>query len=263
MRAGFIGLGAQGKYLAVNIAAAHDLMVYDVRREPLDDLAAAGAKVANSPRDIGQHAEVTCVCVLDDAQVESVLLGSDGLLAGASPGTIVAIHSTIQPATVAKIAEAAAPRGVEIVDAPVSGGEAGARRKTMSYMVGGSARAMDKCMPLFQCSGSNITRTGALGSGMRAKLAHQVIVCLNMLAAYEGMRLGREAGLSEEVLQKVIHDGAAQSRIADNWFRLSMRPHTIPVFEKDLRLCLKFAQELGMLLPGTALAQQLIETIVP
>src|SRR5579859_4936622 len=247
MKAGFIGLGQQGKYLAINLAAAgHDLMVYDVRREPLEELARAGATIADSPRAIGRHGEVTAICVLDDAQLEAVVLGSDGVLAAAAPGAVVVIHSTVEPSSIAKIAAAASPLKIEVVDAPVSGGDA----------------AVERCLPLFRTSGQSITRTGPSGSGIRAKLAHQLIVCLNMLAASEGMRLGREAGLPSAILEQVVHEGGAQSRIADHWSQLSLRSAT-PVFFKDLQICLKFAHDLGLSVPGAALVQQLLEQIVP
>jgi 2-hydroxy-3-oxopropionate reductase len=263
MKTGFIGLGQQGKYLAINLAqAGHDLMVYDVRRGPLEELAHAGATIADSPKAIGHHAEVTSICVLDDAQLEAVVLGPEGVLAAAAPGTVVVIHSTVEPSSIAKIAAAAADLNIEVVDAPVSGGEPAAKGKTMSYMVGGSDRAVERCMPLFRVSGQSITRTGSSGSGIRAKLAHQLIVCLNMLAAYEGMRLGRQAGLSSAILEQVVHEGGAQSRIADHWSQLSLRSAT-PVFYKDLQICLKFAHQLGLSVPGAALVQQLLEQIVP
>jgi 3-hydroxyisobutyrate dehydrogenase-like beta-hydroxyacid dehydrogenase len=263
MKTGFIGLGQQGKHLAINLAqAGHDLMVYDVRREPLEELARAGATIADSPKAIGRHAEVTSICVLDDAQLDDVVLGPEGVLAAAVPGSVVVVHSTVEPSSIAKIAAAAAALKIELVDAPVSGGEPGAKGKTMSYMVGGSDRAVERCMPLFRTSGRNITRTGSSGSGIRAKLAHQLIVCINMLAAYEGMRLGREAGLPSAILEQVVHEGGAQSRIADHWSQLSLRSAT-PVFYKDLQICLKFAHELGLSVPGAALVQQLLEQIVP
>jgi 3-hydroxyisobutyrate dehydrogenase-like beta-hydroxyacid dehydrogenase len=263
MKTGFIGLGQQGKYLAINLAqAGHDLMVYDIRREPLEELARAGATIADSPRAIGRHAEVIAICVLDDAQLEAVVLGPDGVLSTAAPGTVVVIHSTVEPSSIAKIAAAAAASKIEVVDAPVSGGEPGAMGKTMSYMAGGSDAAVERCLPLFRTSGQSITRTGPSGSGIRAKLAHQLIVCLNMLAASEGMRLGRAAGLPSGILEQVVHEGAAQSRLADHWSQLSLRSAT-PVFFKDLQICLKFAHELGLSVPGAALVQQLLHQIVP
>ena len=264
MKIGFIGLGTQGKYLAVNLAqAGHDLMVHDLRREPLEALAECGATIASSAAAVGRHGEVVEICVLDDAQVEAVVAGPDGVLAGAAPGTVIAVHSTVDPATIARLAAIAAAREVELIDAPVSGSESGARNKTMSYMVGGSARAFAKCRPLFETSGSNITHTGGLGTGIRAKLAHQLIICVNILAAAEGMRLGVEAGVAPEILQKIVHDGAAQSRMADRWFAMKMNPNARSVFYKDLQLCLKFAHDLKLSVPGAALAQQLLDEIVP
>jgi len=264
MKVGFIGLGTQGKYLAVNlVAAGHDVMVYDVRREPLDDLKTAGAKIARSNREVGEHSEVVAICVLSDAQLETVVLADDGVLAGARPGTIIAVHSTVEPATITRLAEAAQARKIELIDAPVSGSEAGAKNKTMSYMVGGSETAFAKCRPLFATSGPKITHTGALGTGIRAKIAHQLIICINMLAAYEGMRLGRESGVSAEILEKVVHEGAAQSLMADSWSKWKLAPHATGVFYKDLQLILKFAHELNLPVPGAALTQQLLETIVP
>jgi 3-hydroxyisobutyrate dehydrogenase-like beta-hydroxyacid dehydrogenase len=264
MKVGFIGLGTQGKYLAINLATSgYDLMVYDVRREPLDELATVGATIGLSAKEVGSHSEVVEICVLNDAQLDSVLLGDEGVLAGAHAGTIIAVHSTVEPGTITRLAEAAKAHDVELIDAPVSGSETGAKNKTMSYMVGGSAAAFEKCRPLFATSGPKLTHTGPLGTGIRAKLAHQLIICVNMLAAYEGMRLGREAGLSAELLEKVVHEGAAQSLVAERWSSLKLAPHANAVFYKDLQLCLKFSHELGLSAPGAALAQQLLNTIVP
>ena len=264
MKVGFIGLGTQGKYLAVNLAeAGHDLMVFDIRREPLAVLAQAGAKIGGSSREVGAHGEVVEICVLDDAQLDAVMLGPDGVLAGAQPGTIVAIHSTVEPSTIARLAEAGAQRKVEVIDVPVSGSETGARNKTMSYMAAGSLAAFETCKPLFATSGPKITHCGPLGSGIRAKLAHQLIIAVNMLAAYEGMTMGVEAGLAPDILQKVVQEGAAQSRVADRWFAMAMHPSSRGVFYKDLQLCIKFAHELNLSIPGAALAQQLLDRIVP
>jgi len=266
MKTGFIGLGVQGKYLAINQArAGYDLMAYDVRKEPLEDLAAAGAKIATSSREVGQHSEVVQVCVLDDAQVERVMFGSDGVLAGAAAGTIVVIHSTVRPSTIAKVADAAVKQGIEVIDAAVSGSEGGARAKTMSYMVGSSEAAFAKCRPLFETSGTKIVRTGGPGTGIRAKIAHQLIICVNLLAAHEGMLLGVKAGLDAQTLEAVVRDGMAQSRVAEAWSRIRtlMGPHARAVFYKDLQVCLEYGHELGLSLPGAALTQQLLDELVP
>jgi 3-hydroxyisobutyrate dehydrogenase len=264
MKFGFIGLGVQGKYLAINEArAGHDLMAYDVRAEPLAELAQAGAKIANSSREVGAHGEVVQVCVLDDAQVEEVVAGKDGVLAGAKPGTILVIHSTIRPSTIEKMAALAEKRGVEVADVPVSGSERGAREKTMSYMVGGSDAALVKCKPLFEASGSKIVRTGPLGTGIRAKIAHQLAVCVNMLSAYEAMSMADKAGLDRDTLIKVIGDGAAQSRMADGILKRLIASSSNRVFRKDLKLCLEYAEELGIPTPGAKLALETLDKMVP
>jgi 3-hydroxyisobutyrate dehydrogenase-like beta-hydroxyacid dehydrogenase len=264
VKVGFIGLGMQGKYMAVNLAeAGYGLMVFDTRPEPLAELARAGAKIAASNAEVAAHAEIVQVCVLNDAQVEAVVAGPKGLLETAKPGTIIVIHSTIEPATIEKLVPKAAAKQVELLDVPVSGSEKGARAKTMSFMAGGSKAALDKCRPLFETSGPKIQHVGALGAGTRAKLAHQIIISINMLAAYEGMRVGVESGLDAKILEKVIQEGLAQSWIADHWSDLKFGPHSQMVFHKDLSLGMKLADDLGIAVPGAGLAQQLLSKIVP
>jgi 2-hydroxy-3-oxopropionate reductase len=263
MKVAFIGLGVQGKYLAINIAeAGHDLLAYDLRSAPLAQVVSRGAKAAKSGRECGEHGEIVCICVLDDQQLKGALLGDDGVLAGIGKGAIIAVHSTVEPGTIAELAQAARAKGAELIDAPVSGSEPGARNKTMAHMVGGSTEAFARCRPIFEVSGPNVIHTGPLGTGIRAKLAHQIMVCLNMLSAYEGMQLGVAAGVAPEVLTKVMSAGSAQSRIAERWFQRKLHAQAREVFYKDLRLCIKYAHELNLPVPGAALAQQLLDRIV-
>ncbi len=270
-RVGFIGLGNIGKPMAVNVATAgFDLMVYDVREEPLTELAALGATVAHSPREIGAHGEIIELVVVDDAQVEAVTLGEGGVLSGAKPGSIIAIHSTVHPKTVRKIAELAKARGVDVIDAQVSGGERGAQAKTLCYMVGGDKALFERCRPVFATSGANIFHLGELGAGAIAKLAHNLIVYVNMLAASEGMRLTEKAGLDLKALQEVVHVSAGQSRVADNWLqqRRLKEAYTsgpqglMQLIHKDLRLALELGHDIGLPLPGAALTQQLIDRVL-
>ena len=263
VRVGFIGLGKQGKPLARNLVeAGRALAVYDLRAEPVAELVKHGAIAATSPRDAAQKSNVVAICVVDDAQLEAVMVGPDGVLAGLAEGAIVAIHSTVSPQTIEALASRVRARGGELVDAPVSGGERGAAGRTMSYMVGGSTRAFEICKPLFETSGSKITHCGAAGMGMRAKLVHQIIIAVNRLAAFEGMRLGLEAGLSKDILQKIIHEGGAQSRVADDWFTRTSGGHARPLYNKDLTLGIDFAAGLGIELPGAILAKQHLNDIV-
>jgi 3-hydroxyisobutyrate dehydrogenase-like beta-hydroxyacid dehydrogenase len=216
------------------------------------------------------HGEIIELVVVNDAQVEAVTLGEGGVLSGAKPGSIVAIHSTVHPKTVRKIAELAKARGVGVIDAQVSGGERGAQAKTLCYMVGGDKALFDQCRPVFATSGANIFHLGELGAGAIAKLAHNLIVYVNMLAASEGMRLAEKAGLDLKALQEVVHAGAGQSRVADNWVqqrKLKDSYTTGPqglmqLIHKDLRLALELGHDVGLPLPGAALTQQLIDQVL-
>ena len=267
-KVGFIGLGNIGKPMALNVAkAGFDLMVYDLREEPLAELAAAGAKIARSANEIGAHGEIIELVVVDDAQVEAVTLEEGGVLSGAKPGSVVAIHSTVHPKTIRKIAEFAQARGVGVIDAEVSGGERGAQAQTLCYMVGGDTALFEKCRPVFETSGANIFHLGALGNGSMAKLAHNLIVYVNMLSASEGMKLAEKAGLDLSAFQEVVKAGAGQSRVADNWLlqrnfkdTYTTGPEALmQLMHKDLRLALELGHDLDLPLPGAALAQQMID----
>lgn len=269
-RVGFIGLGNIGKPMAVNVAqAGFDLMVYDIRPEPVQELVALGAKAARSPQEIGAHGDIIELVVVDDAQVEAVTLGEGGVLNGAKPGSVIAVHSTVHPKTVRKLAELARAKGVGVIDAEVSGGERGAQQKTLCYMVGGDKALFEKCQPVFATSGANIFHLGDLGAGAAAKLAHNLIVYVNMLAASEGMRLAEQAGLDLTAMQAVVHAGAAQSRVADNWLaQRALKDHyttgaqgLMQLIHKDLRLALELGHDLGVALPGAALTQQLMASV--
>ena len=270
-RVGFIGLGNIGKPMAINVAkAGFDLMVYDLRSEPMRELTALGAKAARSADEIGAHGEIIEVVVVDDAQVETALLGEGGALSGAARGSIIALHSTIHPRTVRRLAEHAAAKGVTLIDAEVSGGERGAIAKSLCYMVGGDKAAFEKCRPIFATSGANIFHLGDLGSGAVTKLAHNLIVYVNMLAASEGMRLAQRAGVKLETMQQVVHAGAAQSRVADHWSQQRNLKDTytsgprglMELMHKDLRLALELGHDLGLSLPGAALTQQLLHRVL-
>ena len=270
-RVGFIGLGNMGKHMAINIAnAGFDLMVYDLRPEPMRELTAPGAKAARSADEIGAHGEIIEVVVVDDAQVEAALLGEGGALSAAKRGSIIVIHSTVHPRTVRKLAEQAAAKGVTLIDAEVSGGERGAIAKTLCYMVGGDKAAFERCRPIFATSGANIFHLGALGSGAITKLAHNLIVYVNMLAASEGMRLAEKAGVDLKSMEQVVHAGAAQSRVADHWSQQHKLKDTytsgprglMDLMHKDLRLALELGHDLGLSLPGAALTQQLLQRML-
>lgn len=261
MKVGFLGLGTQGKGLALNaVAAGFSLTVFDIREEPCTELAAAGARVADSAAQLARESEIIQICLLDDAQVRSVV---PVVIEHAAEHALIAIHSTVHPATVHELATLGLSRGITVVDAPVSGGAVGARAKRMSFMVGGPQEAVARLTPLMQASGPAIQHVGLLGSGLRAKLAHQVIIAINLMAAHEGMSLGVASGLPSNVLETVVRNGAANSHVAGKWFSLGLGPHAAGVFYKDLKIALEFAHGLGLSMPGAALVQQLLRSILP
>lgn len=172
---GCIGLGNMGKPMAVNIAkAGFDLTVYDIRPEPLEELKRLGAKGARSPAEVGERCDIIELVVVNDAQVEDVTLGEGGVLAGAKPGSILVIHSTVHPHTCQQVAEQAKAKGVGVVDAAVSGGEEGSRAGTLTIMVGGGARLLEECRPVFEVVGQNIFHLGDVGMGEAGKLANHL-----------------------------------------------------------------------------------------
>ncbi len=270
-RVGFIGLGTMGKPMAIHIAnAGFDLMVYDVREESLRELSRFGAKIARSAKEAAEHGELVEIAVLDDAQVEAVCFGEAGVLTGAQPGTMIAVHSTVLPKTLRALAESASVKNLIIVDAPISGGEAGAYGKKLCYMVGGSKDCFDRCREVFASSAAEILHLGDVGAGTMAKIVNQILVCINMLAMFEGISIAVKTGLDVKSLQQAIHHSAGQSYMADHWFerveRVSRSPealrHQWEGFYKTLSVALECANDLGVSLPATALTQQLLAKVV-
>ncbi|HSK29194.1 MAG TPA: NAD(P)-dependent oxidoreductase [Candidatus Limnocylindria bacterium] len=271
IKIGFIGLGAMGKPIAVNIVkAGFDLTVYDLREEPCQELATLGAKVASSARQVAELSEIVEVIVVDDDQTEQVIAGELGVIHGATPGLIVALHSTLLPATVRKLAALCRDKGIEVIDAPVSGGQKGAEDRQLCYMVGGEAKVLEKCRPVFETSASHIFHLGELGTGALAKMLIQVVVGLNMIAAHECEVLCDKTRLDFKSLQEVLHVSAGQSFVLDHWLGRFKRPgepeevrqQRLEVFSKSLVPALELAREVGVSLPGTALAHDLIKGVM-
>ena len=263
---GFVGLGRIGKPIAANIlAAGFDLMVFDVREEPMRELAQRGAKQASGLRDLSEHAEIIGVAVVDDSQVEEVVLSDAGLLQSGRRESIIMVHSTIMPGTVCKLAQAGQGKGVTVVDAPVSGGEAGARERQLCYMVGGEKDVFAKCHPILAASAAHIFHLGELGSGAAAKMIVQVVVCINMLGTYEAELLSEKCGIDFKALQAVLRVSSGQSFVAEHWLDRFKRPEDpLPirrrraeVFVESLAPALRMAKDLDIALPGTTLAQKL------
>jgi len=266
IRVGFAGLGNIGRPMARNlIGERFDLCVYDVAAEPLVELARAGARVARDPRELARGGEIIGVCVRDDAQVEALLLGPEGLLASAERGSVVAVHSTVRPATVRALAAVGSERGVHVIDAPITGGAPGAAARTLTYMVGGEAELLERCRPVFETSARTIVHTGPLGTGLWMKLCNNLMTYQGFQAAFEASLLAKKAGLSRDVFEKVttsngnltgqmraflgLHD-ALEAR-ADDAGLQRMVAAFAALAEKDLSIALESADALGLALSGT------------
>lgn len=271
IKVGFIGLGRIGKPMAINILkAGFDLTVYDLRAEPMRELVQHGAKAAYSPKALAEGADLVEIVVVDDTQVEEVSLGERGLVAGARADSIIAIHSTVTPGTVKRLAEIGKQKPVQVIDAPISGGEAGAREKTLCYMVGGDTGVLERCREVFSTSASEIFHMGALGSGAVAKMIVQVATCIHMMAAHEAELLAERSGLDFAALQKVLHASSGQSFVADHWidrFKLPQDPMDVrrrrtQVFQKSLGPALEVAQEMGLSIPGAIVVERLLPGIM-
>ena len=276
IRAGFIGLGNIGEPMAERlIAAGIPTTVFDVRESAMQTLSDAGAETANSCRELAAGSDVIGVCVRDDADVRDAVLGDDGALAGAAAGSVIAIHSTILPSTVLEIGAAAAELGVGVLDACITGGAAGARQGTLSYIVGGEKEHLERCRPAFESSAKQIIHTGALGSGAATKLCNNLMTYQGFLAAFEATLLARSAALSQDALEEVgrsngnlndqqlaflaLHKVPAEQRTSDS-FQQMLRGF-LDLADKDLRVTLAFAREHGVALPGTGLCQRVMARV--
>ncbi len=276
IRAGFIGLGNIGAPMAERLVQAGlPTTVFDVRTSAVAELVAAGASGATSARELASACDVIGVCVRDDADVRDVVLGDEGALAGAKPGNVIALHSTILPSTVTEVGAAAEARGIGVVDACITGGATGAKEGTLTYIVGGEQGHLERCRPAFETSAGLIVHTGELGTGAATKLCNNLMTYQGFLAAFEAMLLARNAGLSQEALEEVmvsngnlnaqqlaflaLHKVPAEQRKADG-FQQTVRG-VLDLADKDLSVTLAFAREKGVALPGTALCQQLMARV--
>lgn len=264
---GVVGLGIMGSGMAANLLAAGlRLHVYNRTAAKTAAMATAGAVVEGSPRAVAQACDVVLVCVSDTPDVEAVLFGPDGVAAGAAPGSLVIDASTIAPAATRDFAARLAAEGVALVDAPVSGGSEGAKNGTLSIMVGGTAEDVERARPVLEAIGTTITHVGPVGAGQTCKLVNQVLVVVNMLAVSEALLLAQAGGLDAATAIQAVQGGAGGSWmlanrgpqvVAQDW-----RPgFTIDLQQKDLRLVLDAADELGVPLLGTAMVFQLYRTL--
>jgi 2-hydroxy-3-oxopropionate reductase len=267
-RVGLVGPGIMGRPMAFNLlAAGHALAVFARRPEAAVPLAERGAVVCQTPRAVAERADVVFTCVSDTPDVEAVLLGPDGVIEGARPGTVVVDMSTVSPSATQRIAAALSERGVEMLDAPVSGGEAGALAGTLSIMVGGRAEVYAQVLPLLQVLGRNIVHVGDHGAGQVAKLCNQVVVAETIAGVAEALLLARRAGVDPAKVREALLGGFAGSRILEVHGQRMLEGNYAPGFkaslhDKDMRLVREAAAELGIELPGADLVGRWISRLV-
>jgi 3-hydroxyisobutyrate dehydrogenase len=266
-RVGFIGLGIMGQGMAHNlIKAGFPLTVWNRTAAKVQPFIQAGAQAAASPANLAARSEVIIICVSDTPDVEAVILGEQGVLAGVKPGSLVIDCSTISPQVTQRLNATLAERGVFMLDAPVSGGSEGAAKGTLSVMVGGEAEAFQRGLPVLQAIGQKITHVGPAGAGQVVKLVNQILVVGNMLAVAEALMFAQANGVDLAATLEAVSGGAAGSWMLSNRgpqvIQRDWRPgFTIDLQQKDVRLVLKAADEMGVPLPGTALIHQLYRTL--
>ena len=264
---GFIGLGIMGKPMAQNLLrAGFPVTVYNRTRRRADELQKLGARVADSPRAAAAESEVVITIVSDSPDVRDVILGAGGVIEGIRAGSILIDMSTISPQVTREIAEALKARGVEMLDAPVSGGEKGAIEGTLSIMVGGDAAALERARPVLLAMGKTITHIGPNGMGQVCKLANQIAVGLHNLSISEALIFAMKAGADPEKVMQALQGGAANSWafqvLAPKILKRDFSPgFMVKLQQKDLRLVLDAARELHLPLPGTALTHQLYQAV--
>lgn len=263
---GFIGLGNMGKPMAMNLArAGMDLTVYDLNPSTLPDLVALGAKTANSTAEIGEKCDIVELVVMNDRQIEEVISGrgqGDGLLAGMKAGGLIIIHSTVSPVTCQKMAALCAERQIAVIDAAVSGAEERSIAGTLTLMVGGDAKNVERARPVFSIVGQDIFHMGGIGMGQAAKLCNNLMSLINMKVVEEALELARAAGIDEDQMIEI-----AKVSTGDSWALRGIKPmralfaqsthgagSVAKLVAKDLVLALRFGEQLGVPLGFTEYA---------
>ena len=263
MRIGYIGLGIMGKSMARNIMkAGYEVVVHNRSRQSVRELVGEGAIEAHTPAEVARDVDVVFTNLPDSPDVELVALGEDGIIEGAHPGLIFIDNSTIKPATARMIGERLGEKGVMMLDAPVSGGDIGAKEGTLTIMVGGSEAAFTKAKPVLEAIGKTITHVGGLGDGQIAKAANQIMVAAQMVAMGELLILAQKAGADPEKVVQAIRGGAAGCWTLDNKPQRLFAGNRQPGFKaymqaKDLGIVMDTAREYGVALPSSAVNTQL------
>ena len=267
MKIGFIGLGIMGKPMSKNlIKAGYKLIVADRNQVAVDEVVAAGAMSAATAKAAAEQADIIITMLPNSPHVKEVVLGENGVLEGARKGSIFIDMSSIAPLVSRELAEKLAEKGVEMLDAPVSGGEPKAIDGTISVMVGGKQEVFDKCYSVMKAMAGSVVRTGEVGAGNITKLANQVIVALNIAAVCEALVLASKAGVEPDLVYQAIRGGLAGSTVLDAKAPLMMDRKFDPGFRinlhiKDLANVLETSHEMGVSLPLTAAVMEMMQAL--
>jgi 2-hydroxy-3-oxopropionate reductase len=265
---GFVGLGIMGRPMALNLVrAGHTLAVHARRAESMAPLAEAGAATCDTPADVARQATIIFTMVADTPDVEEVILGDGGIIEGVRPGSVVVDMSTISPSATRAMAERLRGAGAQMLDAPVSGGDIGARDGTLSIMVGGEPGAFERVRPLFEIMGGNVVHIGGNGAGQVCKACNQVVVAQTITGIGEALLLAEASGVDGARVREALLGGFAGSRILEVHGRRMLDDDYAPGFkaslhQKDMRIVLETAHELGLALPGAAQVAQYLNTLV-
>lgn len=267
MKVGFVGLGIMGKPMSKNLLkAGHEVVVYNTSQPAIDELVTAGASAAKSNAEVGAQCEVIITMVPNSPQVREVCLGENGIFETAKPGTVVIDMSSIDPMESKAIGAELATKGIELMDAPVSGGEPKAIDGTLSVMVGGKKETFDKYYDLLMCMAGSVTYVGELGAGNTAKLANQIVVAINIAAVSEALTLAKKAGADPELVYQAIRGGLAGSTVMDAKAPMMLNHDFKPGFRvelhiKDLTNALNASHLVNASLPLTAQIMEIMQCL--
>jgi 3-hydroxyisobutyrate dehydrogenase len=264
---GFIGLGVMGRSMARHLRhAGHELIVYNRTRSRADEILELGAQWADSPRDVARAADVVITMVGYPRDVEEVYFGDDGLIANARPAALLIDMTTSTPRLAQRITQAAAARGSSALDAPVSGGDIGAREARLTIMVGGEAEAFRRALPIFQVMGKTISLMGSAGAGQHTKMCNQIAIAAGMLGVCEALAYAQRAGLDQNAMIETISTGAAASWSLSNYGPRIIKGDFAPGFYvkhfiKDMEIALQSAREMELDAPGLEMALSMYERL--
>lgn len=264
---GFIGLGIMGKPMSIHLLKGGHRVFVLQNSASADALANEGAELLGSPKEVAEKSDVVITCLPDSPEVEAIVLGKDGVIEGLSKGNLFIDMSTISPATALKINSLLNEKGVEALDAPVSGGEGGAKTASLSIMVGGSQAAFNRALPIFEKMGKNIVRIGDAGSGQVTKACNQVVVGTTIQGVMEALNLAKKSGVDVAKVREALLGGFAQSRILDvhgqRFLDNNFKPgFKVKLHRKDMKIALQTAEDLAVPLPGSALVADQMDALI-